>query len=112
MDSFPSRAAGILVFGALSTPIIAVVWLYWGTGWGLVAWASALPLALIPWAVDEIRRALDRRARLRRRLAPAAYAVAAQAQPNRRRLRPGRTPDRSWAEARRRDQTSFPAETG
>src|SRR5204862_4748235 len=63
VDSSPSRAAGILIFGALATPVIAAVWIYWGAGWGLVAWACSLPLALVPWGIDATRRTLAQRSR-------------------------------------------------
>ena len=75
MDSSPSRAAGILIFGALATPVIAAVWIYWGTGWGLVAWASSLPLALVPWGVDATRRTLQQRSLRRRRARGTAEAA-------------------------------------
>ena len=75
MDSSPSRAAGILIFGALATPVIAAVWIYWGTGWGLVAWACSLPLALVPWGIDATRRTLQQRSLKRRRARGTAEAV-------------------------------------
>ena len=75
MDSSPSRAAGILVFGALSTPIVAVVWVYLGTTWGLVAWGAALPLALVPWGIDAARQSLKRQSRERRRAEPSKSSV-------------------------------------
>ena len=75
MDSSPSRAAGILIFGSLATPIIVAVWIYWGTGWGLVAWASALPLTLVPWGIDATRRTLQQRSLRRRRARGMAEAA-------------------------------------
>ena|SRR5436309_891326 len=75
VDSSPSRAAGILIFGALATPIIVAVWIYWGTGWGLVAWASALPLTLVPWGIDATRRTLQQRSLRRRRASGMAEAA-------------------------------------
>ena len=79
VDSSPLRAAGILIFGALATPVIAAVWIYWGAGWGLVAWASSLPLALIPWGIDATRRTLAQRSRRRRRATRGTAAAATRA---------------------------------
>ena len=109
MDGFPSRAAGILVFGALSTPIIVAVWLYWGTGWGLVAWAVALPLALVPWGVDATRRTIARRSQKSRRVARGSAVRATQAQ---RRARGGAPSERAPAEPRRGERPGSSAETG
>src|SRR5215470_14066473 len=76
VDSSPSRAAGILIFGALATPVIAAVWIYWGTGWGVVAWASSLPLALVPWGIDATRRTWQQRSLRRRRARGMAEAAS------------------------------------
>jgi len=89
VDSSPSRAAGILIFGALATPVIAAVWIYWGTGWGLIAWACSLPLALVPWGVDATRRTLQQRSLGRRRARGMAEAASRGA---RARGRPRDTP--------------------
>ena len=111
MDSSPSRAAGILVFGALATPIIVVVWLYWGTGWGLVAWAACLPLALVPWGFDATRRTIAGRSRKHRRAARGAVGSALRTTQAHRQALGGALSERSPAEPRRGARPGS-AETG
>ena len=111
MDSSPSRAAGILVFGALSTPIIAVVWVYWGTTWGLVAWGAALPLALVPWGIDATRRSLGRLQSRERRLGGQAVAGSAmRGAAAHRRTQAGAATERSPAERRRAEPSKSTVE--
>ena len=108
MDSSPSRAAGILIFGALATPVIAAVWIYWGTGWGLIAWACSLPLALVPWGIDATRRTLQQRS-LKRRRARGTVEAATRASLGRGRPLPG---ERSSGEPVRDRRSGRSAGTG
>jgi hypothetical protein len=111
VDSSPSRAAGILVFGALSTPIIVAVWAYWGTTWGLVAWGAALPLALVPWGIDATRRTIARQSSRRRPAGLEAAGSATRGASAHRRPRAGATGERPAPERRRDEPSNSSVET-